>query len=933
MTSALVCAGCCFLWMTPAQALRKISYGHEFSVNEMYDVQEKGPLAGVADSRSPSNVMKYDYRADAYGVQAYNGGSNLLLGSLIPVTAQAWGGTVTDKFNKIYVDATTYGMALSNCIFVSLGNMVVNSQAYGGTIEVSFTNNPNTAKIDATATASGINADKSSKLEHTGTLDVHVLAQGNKSTIAQGQGNANTNTIARGLWAANGGSIEVAGDVNINVQSNSGISSSDLNGNANAEATVYGMQLNDQNGEKYSSINIFGDVAITAQAQGGTCTTNGWVRNMTIGYGIAAMPGMVEIKGNTVIDLRTLGGHGNSGNGLTDGHSSAYGIFASTVNGKVRLEGDTVVNVQAIGGDGAGTDQNSKTDARAYGLAAYNSGQIALVGNAVIAAQARSGKLNGAQSPAYAGSIYAAGNAAAVAVNADGRHTVQLTGDLDAQNTGVINLMLTNADSFLQGNVITKRDKNSEYMGHGTVNLTVADGAVWQPVYDNRNGSFFERSAYASGKVDSNEYQTTVNSIETLTLQSGGVLDLTWDDPVRNGSWRTMKINDLNSQSGVVYINSDIINNAGDQLEITNVNKGASLGVSVVYDPVSKNGYGAYTGQHTVLTGSGAEQVNIYGVTWETGVSAYTPVLEGGKLVGLKIESSSNIHAAGNAAYSALQLGTAVSNHLQKRLGELRDGSEAGVWARIYGGDMKNSAHGDMKTRYKGVQGGYDKAYAENGGTGRIGGAFSYASGDLELPRGGGDNKAWDFALYKTWQGVKGHYYDVVLHYGKVDTDYHTTDLSRHYSTASYDANACGVTAEYGYRKDLQAGWYCQPQAEVSWFRLGSADYTASSDMQVAQDSTTSLQGRLGIGVGRKLANGTHYYATLSGVHEFDGKVSLRGDGMGYEQDYGGTWGEFVLGVTAPIDKRWDGYASAERLFGGDVGSTWQLNAGVRLCF
>lgn len=35
--------------------------------------------------------------------------------------------------------------------------------------------------------------------------------------------------------------------------------------------------------------------------------------------------------------------------------------------------------------------------------------------------------------------------------------------------------------------------------------------------------------------------------------------------------------------------------------------------------------------------------------------------------------------------------------------------------------------------------------------------------------------RAYDFALYKTWQGARGHYYDLVLHYGKADMDYYTT--------------------------------------------------------------------------------------------------------------------------------------------------------------
>ena len=601
----------------------------------------------------------------------------------------------------------------------------------------------------------------------------------------------------------------------------------------------------------------------------------------------------------------------------------AYGLFVS-YGGSITVNGDTVIMSQAWGG--TATSANAIANANAYGLGAYSNSTITVNGDAVITAQAVGGTANGVQDKAWARSLYAE-RSGSITINAAAARTVQLIGDLEAKNAGKVNLQLTNADSFLQGNVVTQRTGYEL----GTVDLTVANGAVWQPLYDNRNGSFFDRSKYIN--VTSNGYQTTVNDIDKITLQNGGVVDLGWDAPLRSGSWRTMEIGELTTNDGVIRINSDIIGGTGDVFDITNVNADASLGVQVGYDPVIEKVYGTYTGEHTVLTGTAAQNIATYGVTGENRARAYTPTMDGVKMVAVKIEPSSNIKAAGSAAYGGLQLGTAAGNHLNKRLGELRDGSEAGVWARVYGGDLKNSAHGYMKTRYKGIQGGYDQAYNENGGTGRIGGAFSYASGDLELPRGGGDNKGYDFALYKTWQGAKGHYYDLVLHYGKVDTDYHTTDLSRHYSTASYDANTLGVTAEYGYRKNLRSGWYCQPQAEVSWFRLGSADYTASSGMQVAQDSATSLQGRLGIGVGRKLANGTHYYATLSSVHEFDGKVSLRGDGLDYKQDYSGTWGEFVLGVTAPIDKRWDGYASAERLFGGDMGSTWQLNAGVRLRF
>ncbi|MCD7875288.1 MAG: autotransporter outer membrane beta-barrel domain-containing protein [Acidaminococcaceae bacterium] len=652
------------------------------------------------------------------------------------------------------------------------------------------------------------------------------------------------------------------------------------------------------------------------------------VNNSATATGVQLSSGSATIQGSKIpITAQARGGTATSA--YANAYANAYGFNAGT-GGNIDVKGDAGITVRARGGDTAtatATVEKEYAEAEAYGLYAGSAASsITIGGDMVIKTQANGGTVSGDQAKAKARSLYASGDNSSITINAAEEHTVQLTGDLEVRNKGKVAVSLTNADSFLQGNVVTEN--------LGTVAFTVANGAVWQPLHDNRNGSFFDRTAYENGKVDSNGYQTTVNSVETLILQNGGVVDLGWDTPLRDSSWRTMTINDLTTNTGVIRINSDIIGGTGDVFEIAKVNDGdAPLGVQVGYDKASQKGWGTYEGKHTVLTGTDAQNITAYGLFYKNRAGAYTPIMEGADMVALKIEPSSNIKAAGNAAYSSLQLGTAAGNHLNKWLGELRDGYEDGVWARVYGGDLKNNANGHMKTRYKGLQGGYDKAYGENGGMGRFGGAFSYASGDLELPRGGGDNKAWDFALYKTWQGAKGRYYDLVLHYGKVDTDYHTTDLERHYSTASFDAHTLGLTVEYGYRKTLRSGWYCQPQAEVSWFRLGSADYTASSGMQVAQDSATSLQGRLGIGVGRKLANGTHYYATLSGVHEFDGKVSLRGDGLGYEQEYGGTWGEFVLGVTAPIDKRWDGYASAERLFGGDVGSTWQLNAGVRLRF
>ena len=947
---ALACAGCCLLWLTPAQAARDADmkkYGHKFNDGEVYNVKNGESLDTVADNRGKTtgeNSGAYAYGL-GYDVVSY-GRSATIQGSLIQARSLAWGGTAPGKQPE--AEAYAYGLSLcTGGTLTSRGSLEIVSKSWGGTATLSSTYNDKTAK--GSAFAYGINLDaQNNQLTHTGALNVVAEARGGTATVVTDlRATAIANGWAYGIRAEGKNAlIHSTGTVTVAARAYGGTASckaSNTSPGVGADADARAIWANQE-----GKVNIDGDAVVLVQAVSGTAEAKeegkaAAAKTDATGRGLAAFGGEIKVTGTTTVNLLAQGGTATSAGSGASVRTNAYGVYASGAKGKIELQGDAVIHVQALGGTASGKDGSNTNNATvmAFGLSTYNGGKIELQGDAEVTAEATGGTLNGAAGRAYAYSLRAVTDdsnmgapTSQIDINTDGGHAVRLTGDVYAERQGTINLTLAQEGSFLQGNVITKA--SGKLGTEGTVNLTVSDGAAWQPVYDNRNGSFFDRSEYESGKVSSNAYQTTVNSIKTLTLQNGGLLDLTWDDPARGSAWRSMEIKEFTGQEGIARINSDIANNTGDTIKIDEVkSEGASLGVQIGYDPATQKDYGTYTGlgQYAVLTGDGADNVAVYGVMAESGARAYTPLFEGAKITGLNVAPSSNIRSAGNAVYSALQLGAAVSNHLQKRLGELRDGSESGVWARVYNGSAQNDSYDNIKTDYKGVQGGYDRAFAENVGTGRIGGAFSYADSDVDLARGGGSGRAYDFALYKTWQGARGHYYDIVLHYGKADMDYHTTDLSRHYQKASFDASTLGVTAEYGCRRMLADGWYWQPQAEVSWFRLGSADYTASNGMQVAQDSAVSLCGRLGIGVGRKLRNGTHYYVTLSGVHEFDGEVGLHGDGLSYRQDYGGSWGEFVLGVTAPIDKLWDGYASAERCFGGAAGNSWQLNAGVRLRF
>ena len=94
-----------------------------------------------------------------------------------------------------------------------------------------------------------------------------------------------------------------------------------------------------------------------------------------------------------------------------------------------------------------------------------------------------------------------------------------------------------------------------------------------------------------------------------------------------------------------------------------------------------------------------------------------------------------------------------------------------------------------------------------------------------------------------------------------------------------------------------------EPQIQLSYSKLGSDDYTGSSNfagnekMFIHQDGMDSFIGRLGIAAG-KTTDRSSYYLKASVLHEFDGDTSAtytsesNGTPITIKQDFGDTWAE-----------------------------------------
>ena len=285
-------------------------------------------------------------------------------------------------------------------------------------------------------------------------------------------------------------------------------------------------------------------------------------------------------------------------------------------------------------------------------------------------------------------------------------------------------------------------------------------------------------------------------------------------------------------------------------------------------------------------------------------------------------------------------------NNVMKRMGELRSGTEAGkggVWARYYRGELSADSNYDssFSQDYTGFQGGIDKVQDYKGGKLYTGIAVNRIDSNAGYTVGSGDLSSTGVGLYGSWLGSKGHYLDVIARGSKLTNDFKLVDLSGNAAKADYDTWAYGISAEYGYRQQLNAGWFVEPQAELSLGRMGSVDYTTSNDVTIKQDSVNSAVVRLGFLGGKEFTIGgrtSNAYVKASALHDFDDD----GGATGYYEntslalqtgDLTGTWYEIGLGANLGIAKNSNLYFDALKTFGGDLRTDWQFNAGLRFNF
>ena len=686
--------------------------------------------------------------------------------------------------------------------------------------------------------------------------------------------------------------------------------------------------------------------------------TNGMIngQDITLNGGISITSG----DKNTPCGTVTIGTNGVTNTVTINGGAKSDGLFIRQGHVNIAADNINISTDDSNGSYGAIWIQNItqyETAPKGAASVTLNADNINInSGNLGIVAFSNSQvNINGDLTVDADHAIDTRGNAT-ININTDGAHTTVLNGDIvfetpntpgNPQNSG--NLINSNVninfngegssfngsayktypDSGVEGDYMIDHNDNDHYGNVTDFNLTFDNGAAWNMT----NDSFVNNVNLSNGGVINVQENAERFNADKADMNEG-VINL-------QGEKQNVNVGTLTGTNGTVNVAS-----ADNKLAITKSNSIDSLTVAangayaeeLVQNDINES-LNALANQVVDNTADGEGKTAATDVAIsETGVvgEITAEVGEDGKVIAGSVKELTNSTTAGigelaNVAFMAWR---AENDEMHQRMGELRSSKgEAGIWARMKRGESE-SGDLNIKNQYSTYQLGYDEKVGDSNWY--LGGAISRTEGKSSFGNGSGENQSTGFTVYGTYVGEDGQYVDLSAKYARLDNEFDVFGRDGIESTGDYRNNGYAFSAEYGKRIEAGNEFWVEPQVQLTYGHLSSADYTTSRGIKAAQDAMNSVVGRVGFAAGKDIGAG-NVYVKASYLYDFDGDTSVTmNDGVNsrtYEQDLGGGWFEFGIGTNINLSETSHLYFDVERAVGGDIDTPWQWNAGVRFDF
>ena len=550
-----------------------------------------------------------------------------------------------------------------------------------------------------------------------------------------------------------------------------------------------------------------------------------------------------------------------------------------------------------------------------------------------------------------------------------GGRKLTIVGDIFAGNGGKIDVEM-NGDSKFEGQVDDYHElnniksgqvfHNSAFLGYekqyetpvytaGNVSITMNDEATWTA----RGQSFLSSLSFGdnfSGLVDLSKDEASSITVANLSGNGRFKLHLNSSDVTKSDM---LYVTDSLSGNHEIIIGGYV--NVNEISEDNPLRFATVKASSAAAFKARSTDSGFFNNEYIIAkeTFSASDKDNAaYNGGNGDGKGEYKP---GNNMVEAVFdENDSNIIITGVAKRTESDAGRTVINMsranyanavymdtLNKRMGEARYamGQDNGIWVRMrhdnIGKDDSFRTHNTM------FEVGYERKDVNSYGEFHTGVALDYMNGSIDYHsvNGDGDLQRYGLWFYNTFLGYNGFYTDVVLKYGHLKNDFDITSELGEQISGDYSNDVASLSAETGWKFTHNTGFYIEPQLQLQYSYVTSADYSTSQSTQVELDSIHSLIGRAGFRAGKDFNTETPITAYIRGdvLHEFLGDQDIRAyDNTGvfdstYEND--DTWYSAGIGLSVQSSENTYFFIEGEQVFGADNDSTYTVSGGFNHSF
>lgn len=488
----------------------------------------------------------------------------------------------------------------------------------------------------------------------------------------------------------------------------------------------------------------------------------------------------------------------------------------------------------------------------------------------------------------------------------DPDHIVQIDGHVNFVNgngtsgDGEVYLGLTNKDSYLNGSVYYSESQFGD-LGCATpnsgLNMTLANGAARYVREALKNSDIVTKFTLNSGIVDmtalkrEDEFDGSVSEVSIYSLSGEGRLVII----------PTMTAENENGIAAAAHLTVASATNPDMAVEFDG------------FDPGTFNSAEARTAAiRELITG-----INIQNKDSEYAYKVTTP--EGDVLGALTWEVSAlegdawhiaNVTETPNQKLEDLRGLESVAfvdwrqrtDRLNERMGDVRHGSKAGVWARLHGSDF---AWGDERVDIN--------------------------SRSVQVGATQGD--AWDVAIYAMRRAESGGYISLLGRAG-----YMTYDVESSVMDTKLRSVGVGLSAEAGHTFEVSSYFFVEPQLQVAYGYLQGKDSTTSNGVHLNVNHSQTLTGRAGVRAGVDLPKEAGSLWLVASAH-YDAlgdvdAVAFKDEAIAnLHESLGGAWVSYGLGADFKLGENGRFNASLGRTTGGEVSESLRYSVGVRWLF